>query len=99
MRVQGKAIGHTTTIGDNRRDYRAQISFFAEGKEHETSDSPTSNRPEPPIGTKVELEYPQDHPELARIPQHPLLGLLPYGVLVFMAGCLVTMLAILIRGL
>lgn len=99
MRVRGKVVGHHTTIGDGRRDYRPTISFFAEGKEHETSDSPSSTRPQPPVGSDIELEYPQDHPELARVPQHPLLGLMPYAVGLFMAGGLVTMLAIMVRDL
>jgi hypothetical protein len=99
MRVTGTVTGHKTSMNDGRRDYQPVVRFFAEGRDHETADTLVSITPQPPVGAAMEIEYPQDHPELARMPRHAAMNLMPYAVMLFMAGGLATMLAIMIRDL
>ncbi|MFM5954250.1 MAG: DUF3592 domain-containing protein [Novosphingobium sp.] len=78
----GEVIGHRSSYHDNARSFAAIYRFAAEGAEHEVIDQVYSARPQPPVGTLVQLSYPEGRPDLARV-SRPVLWLFVYAVLLF----------------
>lgn len=76
----GEVIGHRSSFHDNARSFAPIYRFAADGAEHEVTDQVYSAQPEPPVGTLVQLSYPEGRPDLARLPR-PALWLFVYGVL------------------
>ena len=87
--VPGEVVGHHCSFHDNVRSYAPVYRFSAEGGTQEVTDQVYSGRPHPPLGTRVQLTYPQGRPDLARVPR-PLLWA---GVYLLLIGLLAVLVA------
>lgn len=76
----GEVISHRSSYNDNARSFAPIYRFAAEGAMHEVIDQVYGARPVPPVGTLVQLSYPEGRPDLARV-SRPVLWLFVYAVL------------------
>lgn len=72
----------------HRLNYAAIYRFDDETGDHQVTDAVCSLKPEPSLGTLVELTYPDGHPDLAR-KSRPLTWVMVYLALVAMLSVLV----------
>lgn len=86
-RVLARVTGHRESWENAARFYAAIYSFQDENGTHEVVDAVHASNPFPPVGTQVELTYPEGRPDLAR-PPRPLLWALVYLLLLFLTGML-----------
>jgi hypothetical protein len=86
-RVLADVIGHCMTEDGDGRSYAARYRFHDGIAQHEVIDQVGLNSPRPPVGTVIEIAYPQGHPELAR-PRRPFTWLLVYAALLYGLGVL-----------
>jgi hypothetical protein len=82
-RGMGKVIGHRAGWDEGQRCYSAIYEFTDPAGRHEVIDQIYAPAPRPPLGSQVDLVWPQGRPDLAR-PPRPLLWALCYALL---AGC------------
>ena len=80
-RVEAVVTGYRSYWDDGGKSYAPVYRFTSEGAEHEVADAVFGSSRKPPLGTTVELVYPEGRPDLARVPR-PLMWLAVYGVLV-----------------
>jgi len=78
--VRAVVTGHRR-MPDDHPSYSAVLRFSAEGAEHEVIDQICHAKPQPPIGTELDLTYPVGRPDLARVPR-PLIWTFVYAVLI-----------------
>lgn len=86
-RVEGEVIRHATARDDGRLTYAAVYAFTIEDGRHEATDAVWSLRPEPPLGTRRILAFPEGRPDLAR-PPRPWLWIAIYAVLAYLLAVL-----------
>lgn len=79
-RVRAVVTGHRSSWNEGTKSFAANYRFALGGAEHDVTDAVFGPRPKPPVGTTVDLTYPEDRPDLAR-PPRPLLWLAVYGTL------------------
>lgn len=91
-RVMAEVTGHRSSWEDSSHTYAAIYRFSDESGSHEVIDSAYHAVARPPVGTLVELAYPQDRPDLAR-PPRPLLWIAVYLVFGYMLAVLCLSLA------
>jgi hypothetical protein len=75
-RAQGEVCSHRKSDGVDGVSYAAVYRFTAEDGPHEVIDPVYGHSPRPPLGTRVELTYPEGRPDLARPPRPLLWGML-----------------------
>ncbi len=80
-RIGAVVTGHRSSWSDGSKSFAAIYRFTLGGAEHDVTDAVYGSSPKPPVGTRVELAYPEGRPDLAR-PPRPLLWLSIYGLLV-----------------
>ena len=86
--VPAEVVGHRCQYHNNIRSYAPIYRFSAEGGTHEVIDQVYSGAQKPPVGTRLQLTYPQGRPDLARVPR-PWLWAGVYLVLIWMLGLIV----------
>jgi len=79
-RIRAVVTGHRSSWSDGSKSFAAIYRYALGGAEHEVTDAVYGSSPKPPIGTTVELAYPEDRPDLAR-PPRLLMWLSVYGLL------------------
>lgn len=80
-RIPAVVTGHRAGWSGGDKSFAAIYRFALGGAEHDVTDGVYGSSPKPPVGTTVELVYPEGRPDLAR-PPRPLLWLSVYGLLV-----------------
>jgi hypothetical protein len=86
-RVLAEVVGHHVVDDGDGRSFAARYRFHDGLGEQMVTDPVALNSPRPPIGTIVELAYPDGYPELAR-PPRTLTWLLIYAGLLYGMGVL-----------
>jgi hypothetical protein len=87
-RATGRVTGHRVSHDDGT-SYSAIYAFTDESGRHEVIDAVYEPTPRPPVGTMLELVYPEGRPDLAR-PPRPFLWLFVYAVC---GGCAAAIIA------
>lgn len=82
-----RVAGHRTGWDEGHRNYAAIYAFSDEGGDHEVTDPVYAPAPRPPVGSMVELAWPEGRPDLAR-PPRPVMWALVYLCLAGTAGLL-----------
>ena len=86
-RITAVVTGYRSSWSDGSKSFAAIYRFALGGAEHDVIDGVYGSSPKPPVGTRVELAYPEGRPDLAR-PPRPLLWLSVYGLLAAMEAVL-----------
>jgi hypothetical protein len=86
--VLAEVVGHRLLDDADGRSFAARYRFHDGIAQQEVTDQVGLNAPKPPVGTLVELAYPEGHPELAR-PPRPLTWVAAYAGLLYGLGVLI----------
>lgn len=86
-RALARVTGHRASWSDNARVYAAILQFTHDGTLCEVVDQLFSSQPKPPVGTEVEVRWPEGHPELAR-PPRVIMWLVVYAFLIGTAAAI-----------
>lgn len=89
IRALGTVTGHSSQIDEGDRVFSARIAFTDDaGAQRDFVDMVRTHAPEPAKGAVVDIVYPQNRPDKARLPR-PWLRLVIYTVVVGMNGILI----------
>ena len=90
VRTKGTVYDHRSSLDDDgARTYLAKVRFTAEdGRQIEIEETSGGPAPKPPIGTLVDVVYPANAPDKARV-RHAFLRLLIYAFMLFVLAVVV----------
>ena len=86
-RVLAQVVEHRMTHDGDGRSYAARYRFHDGAAQQEVTDQVRLNSRRPPVGTVIELVFPEGPPELAR-PARPLTWCTVYLALFYLLGVL-----------
>ncbi len=91
--VRATVSGHKRSLDEGHENFAAQFRFATDhGETIQITDAVLQNTAEPPVGTTVDLVYPNGRPDLARRPR-PFLRSMIYVTLLAMNAILAARLA------